>query len=103
MGDRNLSVVYVNQPGAHGFFRFSISGDSGFLAVFSTLEPSGARNTHVGQDISEQRCAELVRTALGSGPGLPVDVESVQRWSAMAATAGSFQRAGSSSPATRPM
>jgi len=91
MGDRNLSVVYVNHPELTGFFRFSITGDSGFLAVFSTLEPGGARNTHVGEGISEGRCVELVRTALGSEPGLPVEIESIQRWSAMAATAGSFQ------------
>jgi 2-polyprenyl-6-methoxyphenol hydroxylase-like FAD-dependent oxidoreductase len=91
MGERNLSVVYVNHPELSGFFRFSFTGDSGFLAVFSTLEPDGARNTHVGEGISEERCVELVRTALGSEPGLPVEIESVQRWSAMAATAGSFQ------------
>lgn len=92
MGDRNLSVVYVNHPGLTGFFRFSITGDSGFLAVFSTQEPDGTRDTHVGADISAQRCAALVRTALGSDPGLPVEIESVQRWTAMAATAGSFQQ-----------
>ncbi len=92
MGDRNLSVVYVNHPQLTGFFRFSITGDSGFLAVFSTLEPDGTRDTHVGVDISTQRCIDLVRTALGSGPLLPVDIENVQRWSAMAATAESFQR-----------
>jgi 2-polyprenyl-6-methoxyphenol hydroxylase-like FAD-dependent oxidoreductase len=90
MGDRNLSVVYVNHPELTGFFRFSITGDSGFLAVFATLDPNGARNTHVAEDITEARCVELVRTALGSEPDLPVDVESVQRWSAMAATAESF-------------
>jgi 2-polyprenyl-6-methoxyphenol hydroxylase-like FAD-dependent oxidoreductase len=91
MGDRNLSVVYVNHPELTGFFRFSITGDSGFLAVFATLEPDGARNTHVGEDISGERCVELVRTALGSASGLPVDIESIQRWSAMAATAAAFQ------------
>jgi putative polyketide hydroxylase len=92
LGDRNLSVVYVNHPQLTGFFRFSITGDSGFLAVFSTVEPDGRRDTHVGADISTERCAGLVRTALGSGPGLPVDIESVQPWSAVAATADSFQR-----------
>lgn len=92
MGERNLSVVYVNHPRLTGFFRFSISGDSGFLAVFSTLEPDGTRDTHVGAGISAARCAGLVRTALGSEPDLPVDIESVQRWSAMAQTAESFQR-----------
>jgi 2-polyprenyl-6-methoxyphenol hydroxylase-like FAD-dependent oxidoreductase len=91
MGDRNLSVVYVNHPELTGFFRFSITGDSGFLAVFATLEPDGARNTRVGEDISGEQCVELVRTALGSAFGLPVDIESIQRWSAMAATAAAFQ------------
>jgi FAD binding domain len=87
-----LGVVYVNHPQLTGFFRFSITGDSGFLAVFSTVEPDGRRDTHVGADISTQRCIDLVRTALGSEPGLPVAIESVQQWSAIAATADSFQR-----------
>jgi 2-polyprenyl-6-methoxyphenol hydroxylase-like FAD-dependent oxidoreductase len=92
MGDRNLSVVYVNHPRLTGFFRFSITGDSGFLAVFSTVDPDGTRDIHVGADISAERCVSLVRTALGSAPDLPVEIESVQRWSAMANTAASFQR-----------
>jgi len=91
MGDRNLSVIYVNHPELTGFFRFSITGDSGFLAVFATVGPDGARNTHVGEDISTERCAALVRTALGGDPGLPVEIQSVQRWTAMAATADAFQ------------
>ncbi|HEX5200879.1 MAG TPA: FAD-dependent monooxygenase [Actinoplanes sp.] len=88
---RNLSVVYVNHPELTGFFRFSITGDSGFLAVFATLDPDGRRDTHLGQDISAQQCADLVRTALGADATLPVGIESVQRWSAMAVTARSFQ------------
>jgi 2-polyprenyl-6-methoxyphenol hydroxylase-like FAD-dependent oxidoreductase len=92
MGERNLSVVYVNHPRLTGFFRFSITGDSGFLAVFSTLEPDGTRDTHVAADIPVERCIDLVRTALGSEPDLPVEIESVQRWTAMAANAESFQR-----------
>ena len=43
IGDRNLSVVYVNHPELLGFFRFSITGDSGFLAVFSTINPDGTQ------------------------------------------------------------
>lgn len=92
IGDRNLSVVYVNHPELTGFFRFSITGDSGFLAVFSTLEADGSRNTRVGEDMSTQRCVQFVRTALGGAPDMPVDIENVQRWSAMAATAGTFGR-----------
>src|SRR4051812_9921642 len=82
MGDRNLSVIYVNHPELTGFFRFSITGDSGFLAVFATVGPDGARNTHVGEDISNERCIALVRTALGGDPGRPVEIQSVQRWTA---------------------
>lgn len=91
IGDRNLSVVYVNHPRLTGFFRFSITADSGFLAVFSTMEPDGRRDTHVGTGISAERCIDLVRTALGSDPNLPVEIENIQPWSAMAATAGSFR------------
>ncbi len=91
IGERNLSVVYVNHPELLGFFRFSITGDSGFLAVFATMGPDGSRNTQVGEDVSVERCIELVRTALGGPADLPVDVESVQRWSAEAATAEAFR------------
>ena len=90
MGQRNLSVVYVNHPQLTGFFRFSFAGDSGFLAVFSTVEADGSRDTHVGADISADRCVDLVRTALGSEPDQPVEIQSVQQWSAMADTAEKF-------------
>jgi 2-polyprenyl-6-methoxyphenol hydroxylase-like FAD-dependent oxidoreductase len=89
MGDRNLSVVYVNHPELLGFFRFSITGDSGFLAVFSTTGPDGRRDTQVADDVSTDRCIALVRTALGGGD-VPVEIESVQRWSANADTAECF-------------
>jgi len=90
IGDRNLSVVYVNHPELLGFFRFSITGDSGFLAVFSTTEPDGSRDTHVAEDMDADRCVALVRKALGS-PDIAVQVENVQRWTAAAAWAAHFQ------------
>jgi 2-polyprenyl-6-methoxyphenol hydroxylase-like FAD-dependent oxidoreductase len=89
IGDRNLSVVYVNHPELLGFFRFSITADSGFLAVFSTTGADGQRDTQVADDVSTDRCIALVRTALGGGD-VPVEIESVQRWSASAATAQRF-------------
>ncbi|MGH3316285.1 MAG: FAD-dependent monooxygenase [Nocardioidaceae bacterium] len=92
IGDRNLSVVYVNHPGLLGFFRFSITADSGFLAVFATIDADGNRSTQVAEEASTARCVELVRTALGAEPDLPIDIENVQRWTAAAATAESFQR-----------
>ncbi len=92
LGDRNLSVVYVNHPNLLGFFRFSITGDSGFLAVFATIDAEGNRSTQVADEASTARCIDLVRTALGAGPDLPIDIENVQHWTASAATADSFQR-----------
>ncbi|NEA29980.1 FAD-dependent monooxygenase [Actinomadura bangladeshensis] len=91
LGDRNLSVVYVNHPELLGFFRFSITADSGFLAVFATIAPDGSRDSNVGEGISTARCADLVRTALGAGPDFPVEVDNVQRWSAAAAAAARFR------------
>jgi 2-polyprenyl-6-methoxyphenol hydroxylase-like FAD-dependent oxidoreductase len=88
--DRALSVVYISQPDLLGFFRFSITGDSGFLAVFSTTDPDGTRNTDVGQDMDPAHCAELVRKALGR-PDMQVEVDNVQRWTAAAAHAAAFQ------------
>jgi 2-polyprenyl-6-methoxyphenol hydroxylase-like FAD-dependent oxidoreductase len=91
LGDRNLSVVYVNHPELLGFFRFSITGDSGFLAVFATIDPDGSRDKNVGENISTARCADLVRTALGAKPDLPVEIDNVQRWSAAATCATRFR------------
>jgi 2-polyprenyl-6-methoxyphenol hydroxylase-like FAD-dependent oxidoreductase len=92
IGERNLSVVYVSNPRLLGFFRFSITGDSGFLAVFATTDPDGNRSTRVTDDTSDARCIDLVRTALGAEPDLPVHIENVQPWTASAATAESFRR-----------
>jgi 2-polyprenyl-6-methoxyphenol hydroxylase-like FAD-dependent oxidoreductase len=92
IGGRNLSVVYVNQPGLLAFFRFSITGDAGFLAVFATFDQDGTRSSHVGQDLSPDRCAALVRAALGVPEGFPVEIDNVQPWSATAATATAFRQ-----------
>jgi 2-polyprenyl-6-methoxyphenol hydroxylase-like FAD-dependent oxidoreductase len=92
IGDRNLSVVYVNQPGLLAFFRFSITGDAGFLAVFSTVDSDGSRNSRTGQNLSTVRCAELVRAALGVPADFPVAIDDVQPWNATAATATAFRQ-----------
>ena len=91
MRDRNLSVVYVNHPQLLGFFRFSIGADAGFLAVFSTTDADGTRDTQVGEALSTDRAVGLVRTALGD-PDIPVEVESIQRWSASSGAAEAFGR-----------
>src|SRR3954447_26687570 len=89
LGNRNLSVVYVNHPELLGFFRFSITGDAGFLAVFSTVDQDGTRDTHVADDLDTARCVELVRKALGRSD-IAVEVDNVQRWTAAASHAERF-------------
>ncbi|MGH3136492.1 MAG: FAD-dependent monooxygenase [Gaiellaceae bacterium] len=90
LGDRNLSVIYVFGPTLQGFFRFSLAGDAGFLAVNSTTDADGARNRDVSADTSEERCVEYVREALGA-PALAIEIENVQQWNACADWAERFQ------------
>ena len=88
---RNLSVVYVNQPRLLAFFRFSITGDAGFLAVFATFDQQGRRETLRDEDLSAERCADLVRDALGVGEDFTVEIGNVQPWTATAGAAASFR------------
>jgi 2-polyprenyl-6-methoxyphenol hydroxylase-like FAD-dependent oxidoreductase len=90
IGERNLSVIYVFGPTLQGFFRFSLAGDAGFLVVNTTTNPDGSRNRDVWADMSDERCVEYVREALGA-PELPVEIENVQQWSACAEWAERFQ------------
>jgi 2-polyprenyl-6-methoxyphenol hydroxylase-like FAD-dependent oxidoreductase len=92
IGERSLSVVYVNQPGLLAFFRFSITGDAGFLAVFATFDQDGTRSSHVDQNLSPARCAALVRAALGVPAEFPVAIDDVQPWAASAVTATAFRK-----------
>ena len=95
VGDRNLSVIYVFGPTLQGFFRFSLAGDAGFLVVNSTTDADGTRNRDVSADMSDERCVEYVREALGA-PELAVEIENVQQWNACAEWAERFRRGGSS-------
>jgi 2-polyprenyl-6-methoxyphenol hydroxylase-like FAD-dependent oxidoreductase len=89
LGERNLSVVYVFNPRLVGFFRFSIDGQAGFLVVNATVDEDGNRSVAVGEDMSAETCIEYCRLALGA-PDLPIEIESVQRWSSMADWAEQF-------------
>lgn len=92
IGDRNLSVIYVNQPGLLGFFRYSIRRDGGFLVVFSALDENGERIPDVGADADTERCLYYVRTALGASDDLPITIENVQQWSASAGWAQRYSQ-----------
>ena len=88
---RNLSVVYVKQPRQLAFFRFSITGDAGFLAVFATFDATGRRERKLERELSTDECMELVRAALGVAPDFPVSIQNVQYWTATASTAATFR------------
>jgi 2-polyprenyl-6-methoxyphenol hydroxylase-like FAD-dependent oxidoreductase len=86
---RNLSVIYVNHPVLRGFIRVEKPFDRGFLAVNALGDPSNPR-TDVATGLTDERCVELVRIALGA-PDLPVTVDNVMPWDAEANVATRFR------------
>jgi 2-polyprenyl-6-methoxyphenol hydroxylase-like FAD-dependent oxidoreductase len=88
---RALSVIYVYNDVLRGFFRFEKSGNSGFLVVNTVGDTSRPEAANVADGISEKRCVELVRAAIGV-PDMPVTIENVAPWRAIADTAEAFRR-----------
>ena len=86
---RNLSVIYVTNPILRGFFRFEKPFDSGFLAVNALGDPKSPI-TDVSTGLTEARCLEFVRIALGADD-VPITIENVMPWSATADVADRFQ------------
>lgn len=87
IGDRNLSVIYVLNPNLLGFFRFSLDSQAGFLSIFSVNDPATGEKRDLIADLSDERCSEYVRIALGCAEDEPVEIDSVQRWEASATSA----------------
>src|SRR5438132_6771539 len=76
---RNLSVIYVNNSVLRGFFRFEKPFDSGFLAINALGDPKNPI-TDVSTGLTEERCKEYVRVALGAD--IPITIENVMPWKA---------------------
>jgi 2-polyprenyl-6-methoxyphenol hydroxylase-like FAD-dependent oxidoreductase len=87
--DRNLSVVYVNNPTLRGFFRFEKPFDRGFLAVNALGDPASPM-TDVATGLTEERARELVHVALGSDQ-VDVTIENMMPWNAAADVADRFR------------
>jgi 2-polyprenyl-6-methoxyphenol hydroxylase-like FAD-dependent oxidoreductase len=85
-------VIYVMNADQRGFFRFEADGTRGFLAVNTLGDPSRPDFKHVANDISPERCAALVRSAIGD-PDEPIGIEDVATWVAEAKWADHY-RAG---------
>jgi hypothetical protein len=86
---RNLSVIYVNHPQLRGFFRIEKPFTSGFLAVNAVGDPANPI-TDVATGLTEERCLEWVRLALGAD--IPVTIDNVMPWNAEANWAERYQR-----------
>jgi len=97
--DRNQGVHYVTNPLMRGFFRLDRSGNAGFLVVNlvrDTTRPEimaaypSAPWANVAEGITQQRALELLRAAIGV-PDIPVVIEDIATWQAVADVADRFQ------------
>lgn len=86
---RNLGVIMVVNETLQGFFRIEKPYRSGFLAVHGLGDPQNP-NSDIWTDLTDDRCVELVRSALGD-PDIEVQIDDVMRWQATAQVADSFQ------------
>lgn len=96
---RYQGVNYVTNPVLRGFFRLDRTGNRGFLVVNlvgDTARPEiiaaypDAPWANVAKTITEQRALELLRAAIGV-PDIPVVIEDLASWRAVADSAERYQ------------
>ncbi|MGH9098665.1 MAG: FAD-dependent monooxygenase, partial [Acidimicrobiales bacterium] len=96
---RNEGVHYVTNPVLRGFFRLDRTGNCGFLVVNlvgDTSRPEviaaypSAPWANCADTIDEQRALELLRAAIGV-PDIPVEIEDIAKWRAVADSAERYQ------------
>lgn len=96
---RDQGVNYVTNPVLRGFFRLDRTGNRGFLVVNlvgDTARPEivaaypSAPWANVAENIDEQRALELLRAAIGV-PDIPVTIEDIATWRAVADSAECYQ------------
>jgi len=96
---RDQGVNYVTNPVLRGFFRLDRTGNRGFLVVNlvgDTARPEvvaaypNAPWANIAETIDERRALELLRAAIGV-PDIPVVIEDVATWRAVADSAERYQ------------
>ncbi len=96
---RDQGVNYITNPVLRGFFRLDRTGNRGFLIVNlvgDTARPEivaaypSAPWANVAEKIDEHRALELLRAAIGV-PDIPVVIEDIATWRAMAESAERYQ------------
>ncbi|MPZ56923.1 MAG: monooxygenase [Rhizobiales bacterium] len=92
LGDKPLSVIYINNSVFGGFFRLAKDCQSGFLGVNTVGDPKAdpVAAANAAADISEARLIEIVRAGAGV-PDLPVKIDGCTRWRATSDVARRFQ------------
>jgi 2-polyprenyl-6-methoxyphenol hydroxylase-like FAD-dependent oxidoreductase len=92
VGDKPLSVIYINNPVFGGFFRFARDCQSGFMAVNTIGDPKAdpVKAANAAADVSEPKLIEYVRAGVGV-PDLPVKIDGCTRWRATSDVARKFQ------------
>jgi 2-polyprenyl-6-methoxyphenol hydroxylase-like FAD-dependent oxidoreductase len=96
---RDQGVNYVTNPVLRGFFRLDRTGNRGFLVVNlvgDTARPEivaaypDAPWANVAENVTPERALELLRAAIGV-PDIPVTIEDVATWRAVADSAERYQ------------
>ena len=92
LGNKPISIVYINNPVFGGLFRLQKDCQSGFLIVNTVGDPvtDPVSAANAAADISEARLIELVRAGAGV-PELDVKIDGVTRWRATSDVAQRFQ------------
>jgi putative polyketide hydroxylase len=100
LAGRDQGVNYVTNPVLRGFFRLDRSGNRGFLVVNlvgDTARPEiiaaypSAPWANIAETIDETRALELLRAAIGV-PEIPVTVEDIATWRAVADSAERYSQ-----------
>ena len=91
LGNKPLSVIYINNPVCSGFFRLEKHCQSGFLGLNMVGTPETNPNVaDAAFDITEPTLIEYVRAAAGM-PDLNVKIDGVARWRATSDVARKYQ------------
>jgi 2-polyprenyl-6-methoxyphenol hydroxylase-like FAD-dependent oxidoreductase len=86
---RRLGVIYVTNPQMRGFLRMDKGDRSGFIGINTVGDPAKP-DTNVSADMSEARCIELVRSAVGV-PDAPIEISQVVPWRCVADNAERYR------------
>jgi 2-polyprenyl-6-methoxyphenol hydroxylase-like FAD-dependent oxidoreductase len=92
LGDKAISLVYVNNPKIGGFFRMNRAQTSGFLVVNTVGDPKRdpVAASDAAADTSEAKLIDYVRAGIGAD--IPIKIDGIARWRATADVAETYRK-----------